>query len=344
MGVNLRDLVQPEELNLKDLKGKVIAIDAFNFLYKFLTTIRQYDGTPLMDSKGRVTSHLSGLFFRTANLLKYGIKPVFVFDGKSPELKLKEQERRKKQKEKAQDELLKAKEEERIEDYKKYAMRTAVLTEEMIEQSKMLLEAMGLPYVSAPSEGEAQAAYLVKSGVAYAVASEDYDSLLFGAKILIKNLSISGRKKVPNKPVYIKVEPEKIILDKVLASLELNHDQLIVLAILVGTDFNNEGIPGIGPKKALKLVKQYSDFDKLFDDLEWNKYYDFSWKDVFNIFKNPEVTDNFNLDFKDLDREKVIKLLVHEFEFSEERVSKKLNEISEFLEQNKQSSLNRWFK
>ncbi|MDK2849920.1 MAG: flap endonuclease [Candidatus Woesearchaeota archaeon] len=343
MGVNLKDLVPHEELNLKELDGKIIAIDAFNFLYKFLTTIRQYDGTPLMDSKGRITSHLSGLFFRTANFLAEGLKPVYVFDGKSPELKLKEQERRRKEKEKAKEALLLAQEEERIEDYKKYAMRTASLTQEMVEQSKQLLEAMGVPYIQALSEGEAQAAFLVKKGLAYAVASEDYDSLLFGANVLLKNLSISGRKKLPNKPIYLKVEPEKIILEKVLSSLELNQDQLIVIAILVGTDFNPQGIPGIGPKKALKLVKQYSDFDKLFLDLKWDELYDFSWKSVFEIFKNPEVKEDVNFEFKPLNREKIIKLLVQEFEFSEDRVNKKIDEILQSFHKNKQSSLSRWF-
>lgn len=341
MGVNLKDLVPHEELNLKELDGKIIAIDAFNFLYKFLTTIRQYDGTPLMDSKGRITSHLSGLFFRTANFLAEGLKPVYVFDGKSPELKLKEQERRRKEKEKAKEALLLAQEEERIEDYKKYAMRTASLTQEMVEQSKQLLEAMGVPYIQALSEGEAQAAFLVKKGLAYAVASEDYDSLLFGANVLLKNLSISGRKKLPNKPIYLKVEPEKIILEKVLSSLELNQDQLIVIAILVGTDFNPQGIPGIGPKKALKLVKQYSDFDKLFLDLKWDELYDFSWKSVFEIFKNPEVKEDVNFEFKPLNREKIIKLLVQEFEFSEDRVNKKIDEILQSFHKNKQSSLSR---
>ncbi len=343
MGVNLRGLVSHGELSLNELNGKVIAIDAFNFLYKFLTTIRQYDGTPLMDSKGRITSHLSGLFFRTANFLKHGIKPIFVFDGRSPDLKLKEQERRKKEKEKAKDALLIAEKEERVEDYKKYAMRTAILTSEMIEQSKELLDAMGIPHIQAPAEGEAQAAYLVKSGLAYAVASEDYDSLLFGANILLKNLSISGRKKLPNKPVYVKVEPEKIILGDVLSSLELTLEQLIVLSILIGTDFNTEGIPGIGPKKALKLIKQYSDFDKLFEDLKWEDYYDFSWRKVFDIFKNPEVCEQAKFEFKPLNREKIINLLVDEFEFSEERVTKKIKEILDSAEKNKQSDLNRWF-
>ncbi len=344
MGTKLKDIVYCEEIDIKDLSNKIIAIDAFNFLYQFLTTIRQPDGTPLMDKKGRITSHLSGLFFRTINLLENGIKPIFVFDGKPPELKKYERERREEIKIESEKKLEEMKEKEEEEELKKYAMRTARLSEEMVEQSKRLVEYLGLPIVQAPSEGEAQAAYLVKKGVAFASASEDYDSLLFGAKLLIRNLSISGRRKLPGKNVYVKVSPEMIELEKTLKNHGITHDQLIVVAMLIGTDFNINGIPGIGPKKALKLVKEYgNNFEALFEHVEWKKYFDYDWKEVFNIFKNMPVTDEFKITFKDINEEKVIDMLVNEFDFSKERIENRLKEYRKSKEKLAQSNLNRWF-
>lgn len=223
-------------------------------------------------------------------------------------------------------------------------MRTARLTNEMIEQSKILLDYMGVPYINAPGEGEAQASYLVKKGDAYACASEDYDSLLFGSNVLVKNLSITGRRKLPNKPVYVKIRPERIFLDKTLSSLGINQDQFIALGLLVGTDFNNNGIPGIGPKKALKLVKEYNyDFDALFSFVKWEDFFDFSWKEVFDIFKNSDVTDDYSLDFKPLNKDKVVDYLVNEFDFSDERIVKRIDSFLEKIGGNKDLSLKKWF-
>jgi len=244
MGVNLKAIVSHEPIDFEDLKGRVIAIDALNSLYQFLASIRQPDGTPLMDSKKRVTSHLSGLLYRTVRLVQIGIKPVYVFDGEPPELKKKEIEERREMKEEAEYEWEKAKREKRLEDAKKFAMRTSRLTEEMLNDSKNLLDYMGIPCVQAPSEGEAQCVHLCIKGDAWAVGSQDYDSLLLGAPRLVRGLTLSGT-----------FELSIVHLNKVLKELNLNREQLIDIAILVGTDFN-EGVKGIGPKKALKIVRE----------------------------------------------------------------------------------------
>jgi len=192
MGVNLKDLITPEPISFSDLKGKTIAVDALNSLYQFLASIRQPDGTPLMDSKKNVTSHLSGILYRTIRLLELGIKPVYVFDGKPPALKGKEITQRSEAKEEAHYEWIKAKEEGRMEDARKYAMRTARITSEMLRESKDLLNYMGIPSIQAPGEGEAQCVKLCINGDAWAVGSQDYDSLLLGAPRLIRGMTLSG--------------------------------------------------------------------------------------------------------------------------------------------------------
>src|SRR3989344_4480597 len=220
MGIKLGDLVIKNELELSSLAGKKVAIDAFNALYQFLSIIRQPDGTPLMDSKKRVTSHLSGLFYRTIKLKEFGIEPCYVFDGEPPELKYVTLGERAAVKKEAVKKLAVAKEAEDEEAMRKYSMMSTRLTDAMIENSKSLLTAMGIPVVQAPSEGESQAAFMAAEGDVHAVASQDFDSLLFGGPRLIRNLTLSGKRKLPNKPVYVDVEPELIDLQETLKELQ----------------------------------------------------------------------------------------------------------------------------
>lgn len=330
MGLNIKDLIVKEEIIIKSLKGKIIAVDSMNILYQFLTTIRGIDGSVLTDSKGRVTSHLIGLFSRTTVLMEQGIKLVFVFDGKPPAIKQQTWEKRRNIKEEAE---LKFQEAEEVGDQvemRKYASRTTKLTKEMVIDAKNLIMALGLPIVQAPSEGEAQTAYMVKKGDAYASLSQDYDNLIFGCPRLIRNLSITGRRKKAGKAVgYITVTPEMIELSKVLSELKISNDQLIVLAILIGTDYNPGGIKGIGPKKALKLLQEHKDnFEEIFALVKWDEQYpERSWQEIFNTIKHIPVTDKYELSWKKIDEEKLIKLLVDEHGFSAERVHKKLDDL-----------------
>jgi len=261
LGVNLRDLVPKTTVRLQDLSGKSIAIDAYNALYQFLAIIRQPDGTPLKDSGGRITSHLSGLLYRTSNLVEMGIKPIYVFDGVPPALKEAEIKRRMKAKEEALVKYEQALKVGKIEVARKYAQATSRLKDYMAEDSKQLLGLMGIPWVQAPSEGEAQAAHLVKRGDADYCASQDYDSLLFGAPRLLRNVTVSGRRKLPRKKVYIEVVPEVVELEQVLKECEITYEQLIDIGILIGTDFNPEGIKGLGPKTALRLIKEHGSLE-----------------------------------------------------------------------------------
>ena len=244
MGVKFKDIVSPEEISLKDLEGRTVAIDAYNTIYQFLSGIRQRDGSPLMDQNGNVTSHLSGILYRTASIVDKGIKPIYVFDGDSSEYKAKTIEQRRAIKEEAMEKWEEAKAAGNIEEARKFAIRTSRMSPYILESSKKLLDYMGIPYVQAEGEGEAQGAYMVEQGDAWAVASQDYDCLLFGAPRIVRNLTLSGGLS----------NLEYLELEKVLNEIDLTREQLIDVALMVGTDFN-EGIHGIGAKTGLKLIR-----------------------------------------------------------------------------------------
>lgn len=340
MGVAFKDIIIYEEIDLDSLKNKIIILDAYNVLYQFLTTIRGIDGTPLMDSKGNVTSHLVGLFARTTSLMQRGIKPVFVFDGKHPDMKQREQERRNQVKLEAEKKFLEAKKREDREEMKKYASRTTRLNKEMIEESKELISLLGIPIVQAPSEGEAQAAYMVKQNKGFAVGSQDFDSLIHGATKLVRNLSISGKRKRGGTATYDTIKPEIIDLAENLNNLGIDQDQLITLAMIIGTDYNPGGIKGIGPKNALKLVKQHkSDFDSLFKEIKWKDYFDFEWTEVYYLIKKMPTTDKYGLKWENINYEKINNFLVDEHDFSEKRVENTLEKLNKAAAEKRQKSL-----
>ena len=345
MGLQFKDLVVKKEIDIKDLKGKVLAVDSMNLLYQFLTTIRSPDGTVLTDKKGRVTSHLIGLFSRTTSLMEQGLKLVFIFDGKAPEIKKKTWEKRTAIKKEASLKLKEAEAAGDVAGMRKFAARTAILTKDMVEDAKNVITSLGLPIVQAPSEGEAQTAYMVKKGDAYASVSQDYDNLIFSCPLLVRNLSIEGKRKRKGQFAFQKVKPEQIVLKDVLEHLEISLDQLTVLAILVGTDYNPGGVKGIGPKTALKLVKEFGDnFSEIFEKAEWDKHYpDLDWKIVFDTIKKMPVTDDYALEWKKLDEDELFELLVEEHNFSEERVKKKLEKLRKEADNLTQKGLNSYF-
>jgi len=343
MGVTELGKLIPDNLrrriDFNQLNGRVIALDAYNALYQFLASIRQPDGTPLMDSQGRVTSHLSGLLYRTINLLEYGVKPVYVFDGKPPELKLLEIEKRRRVREKAVEEWVKAMEEGRRTEARKYAQRALFITNDMVDEAKRLLDHMGVPWVQAPSEGEAQAAYMASRGVVWAAGSQDYDSLLFGSPKLVRNLTISGRRKLPGKDEYVEVNPELIELGDVLKALKLrDRAQLIDLAIILGTDYNPDGVPGIGPQRALRLVQEHGSLDKLLNTVLKNAQFPVDPFKIREFFLNPPVNQNVEVNFKEPDEDGVVKLLVEEHDFSEDRVKNALERLKKSMNKVKGST------
>jgi len=336
-------LVPKTVVRLEDLSEKSIAIDAYNALYQFLAIIRQPDGTPLKDTSGRITSHLSGLLYRTSNLVEMGIKPIYVFDGTPPALKEVEIKRRMKAKEEALIKYEQALKEGKIEEARTYAQATSRLKDYMAEDSKRLLDLMGIPWVQAPSEGEAQAAHLAKREDADYCASQDYDSLLFGAPELIRNVTISGRRKLPGKNVFIEVVPEVVELGNVLKDCGITYEQLIDVGILIGTDFNPEGVKGLGPKTALKLIKEHGNLEKTLPHLK-NAEFPADPQRIREIFLHPKVTDNYKIEWKEPNLEGVINFICRERDFSEDRVRKALEKMQKGITKRKgKTTLEQWF-
>ena len=340
MGLNLKDLVIKEKTTLEAFSTKVIAIDAYNAIYQFLASIRGPDGLQLMDSQGRVTSHLSGLLYRNVNFLSLGIKPVYVFDGKAPSLKAAEIQRRKQIKKDATIKYERAIAEGNLEDARKFAQQTTSMRDGMVKESKKLLECFGIPYIDAQSEGEATAAHLTNTGQAYASASQDYDSILCGAKRLVRNFTSSGRRRIPNSNTYIDVVPEVIQTQKVLDALGLTREKLIDVGILIGTDFNPNGFERIGPKTAIKMIRKHSRLEDVPQIQEQLQRIDF--EQIREIFLNPKVTDVNEIVFEKVDYEAITDYLVKERSFSNDRVNSTLNRLKRALEK-KSQNLEQWF-
>ena len=339
MGVNLSSIIPAEKRKMTDFKGWSAAIDAYNTIYQFISIIRQPDGTPLVDRMGRMTSHLSGILYRTTNLMEAGIQPVYVFDGKPDELKKDTIAQRKAVKEKAQAAYEKAMEEGDMETARMKAQQTSKLTWEMVDEAKRLLDMMGVPYVQAPSEGEAQASYMAMKGAVRAAASQDFDSLLFGAPLLIRNLTITGRRKLPRKQIYIDIVPELISLEKSLKVLGITRAQLVDVALMVGTDFN-PGIKGIGPKKGLKLIQKHGTLESVMKEKGFEVP---NYERIREIFLNPSVSDDFELSWEGPDEDAIVSYLCKERDFSENRVRSTVKRMEKARMNASQTTLDAWF-
>ncbi len=353
MGIDLGDVVVKHPLELSALRGKRVAIDAWNVLYQFLSNIRQPDGTPLMNAQGDVTSHLAGTLYRTANLVDAGLKPIFVFDGQPHPLKRDTLAARTARRESAETEYAEALESGDEEKAFSKAQQTSRLSVPMAEQAMDLLRALGIPVVQAPGEGEAQAAAMCAAGDVDVVASQDFDTLLFGTPTLCRNLTLSGRRKLPGKRVWVDVTPEQIHLAESLEAMELTREQLIDAALLVGTDFH-PGIKGIGPKKAIALIKKHGALEPILERLAadpdsadsaveralLDQHEALAERDaVKQIFLNPSHTRDYALDMGKPDGDAVRSLMVETHGFSAERVDATLEKYGAARSRANQQSL-----
>ncbi|MCL2156718.1 MAG: flap endonuclease-1 [Methanobrevibacter sp.] len=327
MGVKFKDIVSPEKISLNDLNGKIIAIDGANTLYQFLSSIRQRDGTPLMDNSGNVTSHLSGILYRTSSIIEKGVKPIYIFDGKPSEFKAETVAERRIFREEAEKKWKNAMEEGDMEAARKFATRSSRMSPYIIDSSKKLLDIMGIPYVQSFGEGEAQASYMVAHGDAWAVASQDYDCLLFGSPRIIRNLTFSGNL----------ANLEYLELKKVLNELELEQEQLIDVALMVGTDFN-QGLKGVGAKTGLKIAKT-SSLEQYLKEKKTDL--GLATDDLRNIFLNPEINKNYDLKWKSVDKDKIIDFMCLNHDFSEKRVLAAVEKMEKL--KTTQKSLTDWF-
>lgn len=341
LGVNLTPIIKKRILTLDDLRGRSLAVDASNYLYQFLSLIRTKDGTPLKDLRGNITSHLAGLLFRSTRLIHdFDMKLIFVFDGHPPKLKRKEIERRREQREKALKEWRMALQEH---DYKKAfskAVMTSRLTRSMIEDAKKLLGLLGIPYIQAPSEAEAQAAYMAMQGDVWAASSKDYDCVIFGSPNLVRFLTIYGREYLPSKGMTRPIKPELINLQEFLSHHRITHPQLVDLAILIGTDFN-EGIKGVGPKTALKLIKEYGRIEDLPRRFQQGIP---EYVEVREIYLTPKTTLNYNVNLGSLCEEELYHFLCDQKGFNRKRVELAARRMKEVYRKGEQIGLERWFR
>jgi len=337
LGVNLTPIILKRVVDLDALRGRSLAVDAFNVLHQFLALIRTRDGTPLMDEEGRVTSNLVGLAFRTTRLVAdYRMKPVFVFDGTPPTLKSAEVERRRALRREAEEAYAAAIEAADYAAAFSKAVMTGRLTADLVADSKRLLDLLGIPWIQAPGEGEAQAAYMARKGDVWGVNSRDYDSLLFGAPRLVRYVTIHGEEYLPSRGRARRLEPEIIDLDAFLRHHGITREQLVDLAIMVGTDFN-DGIRGIGPKTALRLVKKHGRLEDVPEEVA-NKLPS-NYDDIRLIYLKPEATDEYSLRWGDMHKDELYTFLCDERSFSKRRVEVVVDRMKRF---HRQRSLSEW--
>jgi len=339
VGFNLSPIVVKQQLKLEDLKGRSLAVDANNMLYQFLALIRMRDGRPFTDAQGRTTSHLVGLLLRTTRLIAdYDIRPVFVFDGKPPQLKMKTLHKRREYRERARKEWEDAVNAGDLSKAWSKATRMNSLTQEMQTDSKKVLSLLGVPCIQAPEEGEAQAAHMAAKGDVWAANSRDYDSVLFGAPRLVRYVTISGQEFLPSKGIARPLIPELIELQKLLDTLRISREQLVDLAILVGTDFN-EGIHGVGPKTALNLIKAHSHLEDL--PAQYREKVPENLIELRRIFLNPTVTNEYDIRFGRLDEVGLFRFLCDERSFSRDRVELAVRRMRQFYARER-SKLTQW--
>jgi len=327
-----------KENEIKNYFGRKVAIDASMCIYQFLIAVRQ-EGQVLTNEAGETTSHLMGLFYRTIRMVDNGIKPVYVFDGKPPDMKSGELAKRKERREVAEKELAKAEEAEDTENMEKFSKRLVRVTSQHNDECKVLLKLMGIPYVSAPCEAEAQCSALVKAGKVYATGTEDMDALTFGSNVLLRHLTFSEARKMPIKEFH---------LDRVLTELGLSQDEFIDLCILLGCDYC-DSIKGIGPKRAIELIKQHRSIEKIIKNIDTNKYTipeDWPYERARELFQTPEVTPGEDVDLKwtEPDEEALIKYMCEDKGFSEDRIRNGIKKLSKARQGSTQGRLDGFFK
>ncbi|KAK2966200.1 hypothetical protein RJ640_008766 [Escallonia rubra] len=328
-----------KEQKFESYFGRKIAIDASMSIYQFLIVVGRIGTEMLTNEAGEVTSHLQGMFTRTIRLLEAGMKPVYVFDGQPPDLKKQELAKRYSRRADATEDLHAALETGNKEDIEKFSKRTVKVTKQHNDDCKKLLRLMGVPVIEAPSEAEAQCAALCKSGQVYAVASEDMDSLTFGAPIFLRHLMDPSSRKVPVMEFEV---------SKVLEELNLTMEQFIDLCILCGCDYC-DSIRGIGAQTALKLIRQHGSIENVLENINKERYQipdDWPYQEARRLFKEPLVFTDEQLELKWAapDEEGLINFLVTENGFNSDRITKAVEKIKTAKNKSSQGRLESFFK
>lgn len=331
-----------KEFQLKNLFGRKVAIDASMCLYQFLIAVRQADGQQLTNEDGETTSHLLGFFYRTIRLVENNIKPVYVFDGKPPVLKGGELEKRLLKREEAQKQMDSIKDDGTVTDILKFEKRLVKASREHNDEAKKLLELMGIPYITAPCEAEAQCAELARGGKVFAAASEDMDTLCYQPPYLLRHLTFSEARKMPI---------DQINYAEAMEGLDMDKDTFIDLCILLGCDYC-ETIKGVGPVTAFKLMKEHKSLDNIVEFIKNNpektKYKvpeNWPYQEARELFRNPEITkaDEISLKWKEPDVDGLIDYMVRQKGFSEDRIKAGAEKLKKGLKGGIQGRLDGFF-
>ncbi|KAI9219763.1 flap structure-specific endonuclease 1-like protein [Blastocladiella britannica] len=327
-----------KENDIKAYFGRKVAIDASMSIYQFLIAVRS-GGEQLANDAGETTSHLMGMFYRTIRMLDNGIKPLYVFDGKPPTMKSGELAKRSEKRADAEKSLSDAQEKGDTEQIEKFSRRTVRATREHSDECKQLLTLMGVPYVDAPCEAEAQCARLAAAGIVYAAGTEDMDTLTFGSPIVLRHLTFSEARKMPIK---------EINLEEALRGLEMSQDQFIDLCILLGCDYL-EPIKGVGPKTALQLIKKHGSIETILASADAKKLTvpdEWPYEEARALFKEPDVVVTEDLDVKwvDPDEEGLVDFMVKEKGFNEDRIRNGVAKLRKSKSGGVQGRLDNFFK
>ncbi|CAG9333812.1 unnamed protein product [Blepharisma stoltei] len=327
------------KLPLSRFSGQIVVCDASIALYQFLisTQFSTKSGLgTLTDHEGNPTAHLLGLLNRTLMLLENQIKPIWVFDGEPPNLKLQTISKRQLAKSEAEVLMKQAVEEQKQEDALKFRMRSVIISKNMANDAIKLLNLMGLPIAIAPGEAEAECAQLVKSGHASVVATEDMDSLVFGAPYLLRGFN---SKKQPL---------TEICYEEMLNGLGLSHAEFVDMCILLGCDYT-EHIEGVGPVSAYKLIKNFERIEKVLEFIKENKKYkipeNFDYEGARELFLNPKVKNNEEVNFQWTGPDEVglKEFLVQGKGFAQGRVDDAVLKLKKLRESPKQLVLEHFF-
>ncbi|MFB6221150.1 MAG: flap endonuclease-1 [Halolamina sp.] len=277
---DLRDVAVIEDVPFEELSGSVVAVDAHNWLYRYLTTTVKFtDESVYTTDAGEEVANLIGVVQGLPKFFEADMTPVMVFDGGVTELKSAEVERRREQRERAEEKQQAAEEAGEAIEAARLEARTQRLTETIHETTRGLLDRLDVPYIEAPAEGEAQCAHMAESGEVDYAGSEDYDTMTFGSPLTLRQLTSKG-------------SPEVMKLQATLDRHDITYEQLVDVALLMGTDFN-EGVSGYGPKTAVRAVKEHGD---IWSVMEAEDVYVENADRVRELFFDPPVTDEYELD------------------------------------------------
>ncbi|KAJ1339908.1 hypothetical protein BSLG_005443 [Batrachochytrium salamandrivorans] len=315
-----------KENDIKNYFGRKVAIDASMSIYQFLIAVRQGDGQQLTNEAGETTSHLMGMLYRTIRMVENGIKPAYL-------------QKRGERRAEAQKEADAALEAGDTENFDRFSRRTVKVSKEQNQECRRLLKLMGIPFVEAPCEAEAQCAALAKAGKVYAVGSEDMDTITFGAPVLLRHLTFSEAKKMPiaefNTP-------------KILEGLGLSHLEFIDLCILLGCDYC-DSIRGIGPHRAMQLIKEHRTIEAIIKNIDKKKYTipeNWPFAEARQLFLEPDVIDpaTVELNWTKPDEEGLLQFLVTEKGFNEDRIRKASQRLAKLMGTATQGRLDGFFK